>query len=75
MIETFAIVQTADLANYDFEQLRQDNAVTCRKSVDASISVISWIGEMPEFVNPISTHTKEEIAEVLNGSDWVFEIE
>lgn len=75
MIETFAIVQTADLANYDFDRLRQDNAETCRKSVDASISVISWVGVIPEFVNPISTHTEAEIAEVLNGSDWVFEIE
>ena len=72
---TYATVNTEDLSGYDFELLRQDRADTCRKSIDGTMAIVSWFGDMPDFIDPISTYDEQGIIDLIRGEDWTFEIE
>jgi hypothetical protein len=76
----FMIFAVSEVANVDFNQVLETSAETLRKSVDGTKTFVKWEGEeVPSSVNALTTkegpYTYAEILAILEGQDWVSEIQ
>lgn len=72
MATTYLIISAEDAVFMDWTGLDQ-TPETCRKSLDQSLYLVSWSGEMPSTLDGITLinvmdHT--ECIDVVNGSGW-----
>jgi hypothetical protein len=70
----YSILSISDIDNVIFEDISTTSAVTCRKSIDGSMLVISWIGPLPHSVATLQSYKKyitlEEITELMDSENW-----
>lgn len=75
----YVIVPTSEINSIDFNEVLQTSADTVRKSVDETLFLVKYDGDMPDSVSGISGITQEynhsEFIEILSGDDWTQEIE
>jgi len=75
---TYAIIQTSDLANIDFNQIGETSSDTLRYNIAGTEFVIKW-NTTPSFiadgsVDPVSTLTHAEALAVMATAAWSEEI-
>jgi hypothetical protein len=70
----YLIINVSEVYLVDFNQVLETSPETLRKSLDGSKTTIKWEGDMPDFVNTLTTkegpYTHSEIIEILNTSEW-----
>lgn len=74
-METYLILDKAELIKVDFTKVMEDSIDTVRVSPDASKAVIAWTSEeTPDFVSLIDSkegpYTKEEVLPILRSDFW-----
>ena len=74
-METYLILDKAELIKVDFTKVMEDSIDTVRVSTDASKAVIAWTSEeTPDFVSLIDSkegpYTKEEVLPILRSDFW-----
>ena len=72
--EHYAIIQTNDLANIDFDQIGETSADTLRYNLANTEFVIKW-NTTPTFIAdgtvvPVSTLTHEEALALMATAEW-----
>jgi len=67
--ETFAIVPASSLINLDFTLLRQDNPISCRRSIDGTFAIVSWYGERPAGIQG-EGYPLDQIHEEIQKPEW-----
>jgi hypothetical protein len=74
---TYIIIPTQDAEGLNWSGLEQ-TFESCRKSVDGTMCLVSWTGQMPntfDGVTIINTMDFEECYQVMATSDWYEETE
>jgi hypothetical protein len=78
---TYMIFPVSELDKIDFSLVGETSQDTVRKSVDGTLTFITWVGtsaDMPEFLNTVAgtqgPYTYEEILLILAGPDWTPEL-
>jgi hypothetical protein len=76
---TYAIIQTSDLANIDFDQIGETNENTLRYNLANTEFVIKW-NSTPTFISdgsilPVSTLTHQEALALMATPEWSEPIE
>lgn len=75
----YVIVPVSEIHNINFDQVMEDSADTCRRSVDQMLTFVKYHGEMPPSVAAVegksAEYTHQEIVEILNGADWTAVLE
>ena len=71
---TYAIIQTSDLANIDFDQIGETSADTLRYNLAGTEFVIKWNTE-PTFISdgtvvPVSQLTHSEALALMATPEW-----
>lgn len=70
---TYLIISTEDAQSINFEGLEQ-TFESCRKSLDGTMCLISYSGQMPndtfDGITIINTMDIEECVTVMSSSDW-----
>lgn len=71
---TYAIIQTSDLANIDFNQIGETSENTLRYNLANTEFVIKW-NSTPSFIAdgtivPVSTLTHQEALAVMATAEW-----
>ena len=71
---TYAIIQTSDLSNIDFDQIGETNENTLRYNLANTEFVIKW-NTTPTFISdgtvvPVSTLTHSEALAVMATAEW-----
>ena len=71
---TYAIIQTSDLSNIDFDQIGETSENTLRYNLANTEFVIKW-NSIPSFIAdgsvvPVSTLTHEEALAVMATAEW-----
>jgi len=71
---TYAIIQTSDLANIDFDQIGETNENTLRYNLANTEFVIKW-NSIPTFISdgtvvPVSELTHEEALVLMATPEW-----
>lgn len=72
--EHYAIIQTSDLSNIDFNQIGETNADTLRYNLAGTEFVIKWNTE-PTFISdgtvvPVSILTHTEALALMATAEW-----
>jgi hypothetical protein len=72
--EHYAIIQTTDLANIDFDQIGETSENTLRYNLAGTEFVIKW-NTTPTFINdgsvvPVSTLTHAEALALMATAEW-----
>ena len=72
--EHYAIIQTSDLANIDFDQIGETSADTLRYNLANTEFVIKW-NTTPTFISdgsvvPVSELTHEEALALMSTAEW-----
>ena len=75
---TYAIIQTSDLSNIDFDQIGETSADTLRYNLAGTEFVIKW-NTTPTFISdgsvlPVSELTHAEALAVMATAEWSEEI-
>ena len=75
---TYAIIQTSDLANIDFDQIGETSADTLRYNLAGTEFVIKW-NTSPTFISddtvvPVATLTHTEALALMATAEWSEEI-
>lgn len=70
---TYLIISTEDAQSMNFNGLEQ-TLESCRKSLDGSMCLVSYAGQMPndtfDGIRIINTMDIEECVTVMSSSDW-----
>jgi hypothetical protein len=66
----YVIINASDVENVDFDQVIETSADTLRYSVDGTKTFVKFYGDTPSFLIGEPQYTREEILNVLNGSEW-----
>jgi hypothetical protein len=68
----YAIIDSQDIDEINFNELLENTIETLRYSVDESKFIIKWIGETPSFL-PQDTiiYTNSEILPIVNTEEWM----
>jgi hypothetical protein len=71
---TYAIIQTSDLANIDFDQIGETSADTLRYNLAGTEFVIKW-NSTPTFITdgtivPVSELTHQEALALMQTAEW-----
>ena len=72
--EHYAIIQTSDLSNIDFDQIGETNENTLRYNLAGTEFVIKW-NTTPTFITdgsvvPVSTLTHEQALALMATEEW-----
>ena len=70
MTKKYVIINTSELSNIDFDKVSQTSESTVRKSLNGSLSLISFIGNTPSFLNGKDQYNNSEILTILATSAW-----
>jgi hypothetical protein len=70
----FIIFNVSEISLIDFSKVEETSEETLRKSIDNSKTFVKWDGEIPEFINSLSTkegpYTYSEILNILSTPEW-----
>jgi hypothetical protein len=71
----FMIFSVTGLSKIDFTQVLETSAETVRRSVDGTLTLVKWDGELPppcltDVTGTQGPYTYEEIVAILLGADW-----
>lgn len=71
---TYAIIQTSDLSNIDFDQIGETSADTLRYNLANTEFIIKW-NSTPTFITdgtivPVSELTHEEALALMATAEW-----
>ena len=70
----FIIFNVNEISLIDFSKVEETSEETLRKSIDNSKTFVKWDGEIPEFINSLSTkegpYTYSEILNILSTPEW-----
>ena len=70
----FIIFNVNEISLIDFSKVEETSEETLRKSIDNSKTFVKWDGEIPEFINSLSTkegpYTYSEILNILYTPEW-----
>jgi len=71
---TYAIIQTSDLANIDFDQIGQTSADTLRYNLAGTEFIIKW-DTTPTFITdgsvvPVAELTHEQALALMATAEW-----
>jgi hypothetical protein len=79
---TYMIFPVSELDKIDFSLVGETSQDTVRKSVDGTLTFVTWVGssaDMPEFLNTVSStqgpYTYEEILLILAGPEWTAKLD
>ena len=65
----YAILNTSDISSVDFSKVKQTDANSVRKSLDASKFIVKFESNTPDFLNDVTLYTNQEIIEILWNID------
>ena len=65
----YVILPSSALSSVDFDQV-QESAFSLRYSLDGSKFILKYQGSQPSFLSGSVEYSREEIATIVNGSDW-----
>lgn len=75
----FMIFNVNELDKIDFNQILETSTETLRTSADETKTFIKWQGEIPTFIDELTTkegpYTYEEMINILNGEEWYKTVE
>jgi hypothetical protein len=70
----YLIFSTTEIQKINFEEVLETSAETLRVSVNQTKTFIKWDGNVPSFVETITTkerpYTHSEILEILSTEEW-----
>jgi hypothetical protein len=70
----FIIFNVNEISLIDFSKVEETSEETLRKNIDNSKTFVKWDGEIPEFINSLSTkegpYTYSEILNILSSPEW-----
>ena len=66
----YVIINVSDVASVDFDQVIETSPDTLRYSLDGTKTFVKFYGDTPSFLIGETQYTREEILNVLNGSEW-----
>ena len=70
----FIIFNVNEISLIDFSKVEETSEETLRKSIDNFKTFVKWDGEIPEFINSLSTkegpYTYSEILNILSTPEW-----
>ena len=73
-LRQYAIFNTSELNNIDFNQVLETSAETVRRSIDETKTFVKWNGDIPEcienIVNKTGPYTHDEMLEILSTEEW-----
>ena len=67
---TYVILDASELANVNFDLVKQDSADTLRYSLDGTKFLLKFEGDTPSFLIGEPQYTHEEILNILSGAEW-----
>lgn len=67
---TYVIVDASELANVNFDSVKQSSADKLRYSLDGTKFLLKFEGETPSFLEGKDQYNQTEILNILSGSDW-----
>ena len=67
---TYVILDASELANVNFDLVKQDSADTLRYSLDGNKFLLKFEGDTPSFLIGKDQHDHAEIRNILSGSEW-----
>jgi hypothetical protein len=67
---TYVIVDSTEVANFDFAQLLDVSESESRKSLDGSKILARYEGTQPFFLLGKTKYNHEEILSILSGPEW-----
>lgn len=74
-MKKYVIINTDNLDTVEFNLLEQNNLSTCRQSLDKSLTLLSFYGNTPSFLEGLTEYNNSEIIEIVTSSDWEIEEE
>jgi len=70
----FVIFSASELDKIDFNQILEDSHETIRKSLDGTLVLMKYDGDVPGFLSDMTTivgvYTYDEILPILGTSVW-----
>lgn len=70
----YIIFNVSELSLVNFDEVLETSVDTIRKSIDQTKTFIKWDGNMPDFVNNLTTkegpYTYDEISQILQSPEW-----
>jgi hypothetical protein len=70
----FVILNVNEIYLVDFSKIEETSEETLRKNIDNSKTFVKWDGEIPEFINSLSTkegpYRYLEILNILSTPEW-----
>ena len=66
----YVIINVSDVASVDFDQVIETSPDTLRYSLDGTKTFVKFYGDTPSFLIGETQYTREEILNILNGSEW-----
>lgn len=70
----YIIFNVSELPLVNFDEVLETSVDTVRKSIDQTKTFVKWDGNMPDFVNNLTTkegpYTYDEISQILQSSEW-----
>ena len=66
----YVIIDASDISSVDFNQVKETSADTLRYSVDGAKTFVKFEGDTPSFLLGKPQYTREEILNILSGSEW-----
>ena len=70
----WVIITLADYTNEQLQELVnsaiQTSIQTLRKSLDNTMAILKWDGDIPSVFNSMTIYNHNQILTILKGSDW-----
>ena len=69
---TYVIIDSSlvESEDFDFSQVLETSASTLRYSVDGTKTFVKFVGEVPSFLEGLTTYNHDEIRAVLATPEW-----
>ena len=69
-MKKYVIINTSELSSVDYSLVEQDSESTVRRSLNGSLSLISFFGNTPNFLESKTQYGKTDILKIVTGTDW-----
>ena len=69
-MKKYVIINTSELSSVDYSLVEQDSESTVRRSLNGSLSLISFFGNTPSFLEGKTQYSKTDILKIVTGTDW-----
>ena len=71
----YVIINASEVSTVDFSQVNETSASTLRYSLDDSQTFVKFDGDTPSFLDGKTQYNHSQIRTILDGEDWIGEIE